>query len=130
MTHYVNAKPMYGTRLAFDLLPCDEAVAGMTKLGLTPPSADTAEMEHAHSHARADAVEQYAPRIELMADICADLVLGRVLNEEDLAMLGPDQLEALKHSYSQIIALCSSAILGNLMADEASGLRSMVREKQ
>ncbi|WP_188187591.1 hypothetical protein [Nonomuraea sp. SYSU D8015] len=128
MTAYINAKPMYQTRLAYDLLPCDEAVQGMIAMGLTPPSGDTADMEHAHSHARSEAVEHYEPRIELMSQICTDIILMKVLDPSDLEDLEPEQLAALKASYTQIISICSSAIIGNLMADEASGLRSMVRK--
>jgi hypothetical protein len=119
----IDAIPMYTSRMVWDMMPCGEAMDTLRALGITPPSDETAEMEHEQSHRRLDATARYTTRIALMAQIAAKIALRwYVMEPDEYEGLTEDQIVALEFSYAALIASAATAIIANLMADDKAGV--------
>lgn len=108
-------------KFTWDLTPCSEVMAYMRVLGLIPPSAEGAEIEHTESHRRIMLQDPVQQRVMVYAAMSARVLAALALRLGDgplqmPAGMQPDQVvETVTSQFTQTIHVATSVIIANML---------------
>lgn len=101
-------------KVAWDVLPCEEAKDYLRVLGLVPASYEGAEVEHQDSHVRMALQEPLRERIAVFSELSAKVLAALALKLTEDPEPG-ELVELVITQFTQTIQVGASVIIANLL---------------
>jgi len=128
---FIDARPLYMSRMAWDMGPHEDMGAVLSALGVVPPSGESFESEHSDSHNRLALVENLRPKIEWLSQISACVLACLMLDkpgledesedgseDDDDEPVSEEERGEFIETQAEMISLATSAILATLIYDQ------------
>ncbi|MFI6495928.1 hypothetical protein [Nonomuraea typhae] len=103
------------SNLVWDLVPHEEAPELLSKLKLTPPSAEGASMECRNSHLRMSLVDPLDNNINFMARQISEIAIKVILGDAE-ETLDEKIVSHLMHQYDVVVTAALKVAIANFLA--------------